>query len=224
MRWGRRVEAGEASTFEDRIQGPLLSLGTQTFRVSSGYTALTPSYHVHPASGCSPGPAWRWPRGSCWRTAATSTASPSGSRGSRRPAPTSAWSSTKVRPGTWRLEPPVPPVSRHAPHPRCCPGAGVAPPPGPAPGPGPPAARPHHRARRARVHRAAAAAGAARPPLQAPQPDQARGGTVHLFMLLYLITRCVQKKYPPHPHALAQESDKQKLRFDLNPEIHSLKQ
>ena len=33
----------------------------------------------------------------------------------------------------------------------------------------------------------------------------------------------VQKKYP-HPHALAQESDKQKLRFDLNPEIHSLKQ
>ena len=70
-------------------------------------TALRPSYHVHPASGCSPGPAWRWPRGSCWRTAATSTASPSGSRGSRRPAPTSAWSSTKVRPSTWRL-PPVP--------------------------------------------------------------------------------------------------------------------
>ena len=102
MRWGRRVEAGEASTFEDRIQGPLLSLGTQTFRVSSSHTALRPSYHVHPASGCSPGPAWRWPIGSCWRTAATSTASPSGSRGSRRPAPTSAWSSTKVRPGTWR--------------------------------------------------------------------------------------------------------------------------
>ena len=218
------MEAGEASTFEDRIQGPLLSLGTQTFRVSSGHTALTPSYHVHPASGCSPGPAWRWPRGSCWRTAATSTASPSGSRGSRRPAPTSAWSSTKVRAGTWRLEATCTPVSRHAPHPRRCPGAGVAPPPGPAPGPGPPAARPHHRARRARVHRAAAAAGAARPPLQAPLQDQARGGTVHLFMLLYLITRCVQKKYPPHPHALAQESDKQKLRFDLNPEIHSLKQ
>ena len=43
-------------------------------------------------------------------------------------------------------------------------------------------------------------------------------------LLLDLITRCVQKKYPPHPHALAQESDKQKLRFDLNPEIHSLKQ
>ena len=40
MRWGRRVEAGEASTFEDRIQGPLLSLGTQTFRVSSSHTAL----------------------------------------------------------------------------------------------------------------------------------------------------------------------------------------
>ena len=37
VRWGRRVEAGEASTFEDRIQGPLLSLGTQTFRVSSSH-------------------------------------------------------------------------------------------------------------------------------------------------------------------------------------------
>ena len=195
MRWGRRVEAGEASTFEDRIQGPLLSLGTQTFRVSSSHTALRPSYHVHPASGCSPGPAWRWPIGSCWRTAATSTASPSGSRGSRRPAPTSAWSSTKVRPGTWR--PPVPPVSRHAPHPRCCPGAGVAPPPGPAPGPGPPAARPHHRAGRARVHRAAAAAGAAGPPLQAPHQGQARGGNVLSVLLPDLISPCSEEVPAP---------------------------